>query len=747
MSEKLLSPTSKNRVRPNLLKSPSTQYQSSISKSSLQTIRSPTAKILQTSQSQSIVQSNSINQDQSDLVKTQLRDLYLQIQTLNEKKQKYLNQHKEKYLKQQQTEKLITDELNQIQEKFKDLDIRYQAQFTKLSKDKNRLQDDIGQLEKENFDLKELNHEFTDKTQQIDQLIRGLICTRDQNGNFKHKIRQIEENTQKIQQIDSHLQELELIKKLQVEQDMMIHEDIRGNALRITRINEEIQWKKEKVQKLEKINTKKPVVLVEIQTEKQLIDELYKQIEFYETNHIFNLETECRTLGALIENQDQILLENLNSKESLLQKLRDLYKYSEHPEDQDLVKIQKLKINKAHFDFKITETQEKMQTNLRIIQEKVQLINSISKQMNSLTDLKKMEVFKLSERQMQLNSFMGQLEEKVKPSIEKLNQKIKDISIVIDQKRITLITLQQLMNKNNSKCDYQQISQVNDVMSLETYKQFMEDETLDLQKGQCETNIEDKTLTLECLTSKFTSKRGSQPYSHDPAIFNGDNKKENNQNQNESLVKSIIIPNNPNIMSKIMPLINGMEVYKKTFDTKLLTSVTQQQKYNMIADNKRLTPELIGYSIRIMKISKSKKGIALDFINPLDDLKKVDLSINLKKSRLVIPKETQDAVKLLRNEKEPLRIIQEQCQSVFDSTSIDGLKRENTFIRDQRNDYEGKCKKVDFFSFAFVYDHKETDICISNAGGHYNFILIREALEALLKINAKDEQKIKQSLK
>jgi len=64
-------------------------------------------------------------------------------------------------------------------------------------------------------------------------------------------------------------------------------------------------------------------------------------------------------------------------------------------------------------------------------------------------------------------------------------------------------------------------------------------------------------------------------------------------------------------------------------------------------------------------------------------------------------------------------------------------------LREERNQYEDKCKGVEFFSFALVYDHKETDICISNTSGHYNFILIRDALQALIGKSNKENKKMK----
>lgn len=70
----------------------------------------------------------------------------------------------------------------------------------------------------------------------------------------------------------------------------------------------------------------------------------------------------------------------------------------------------------------------------------------------------------------------------------------------------------------------------------------------------------------------------------------------------------------------------------------------------MISENKRITPELLGYSSRVMILNQKNKHI-LEFFNPNDELKKVELSINLLKARLVIPKETQDAIKLIRLEK------------------------------------------------------------------------------------------------
>ena len=70
----------------------------------------------------------------------------------------------------------------------------------------------------------------------------------------------------------------------------------------------------------------------------------------------------------------------------------------------------------------------------------------------------------------------------------------------------------------------------------------------------------------------------------------------------------------------------------------------------MISENKRITPELLGYSSRVMILNQKNKHI-LEFFNPNDELKKVELSINLLKARLVIPKETQDAIKLIRHEK------------------------------------------------------------------------------------------------
>ena len=59
----------------------------------------------------------------------------------------------------------------------------------------------------------------------------------------------------------------------------------------------------------------------------------------------------------------------------------------------------------------------------------------------------------------------------------------------------------------------------------------------------------------------------------------------------------------------------------------------------MISENKRLTPELLGYSSRVMYLNIKNKNI-LEFINPSDELKKVDFTINLKKTRLIIPRET-----------------------------------------------------------------------------------------------------------
>jgi len=57
----------------------------------------------------------------------------------------------------------------------------------------------------------------------------------------------------------------------------------------------------------------------------------------------------------------------------------------------------------------------------------------------------------------------------------------------------------------------------------------------------------------------------------------------------------------------------------------------------MISENKRLTPELLGYSSRVMHLNIKNNHI-LEFINPNDELKKVDFTINLKNTRLVIPR-------------------------------------------------------------------------------------------------------------
>jgi hypothetical protein len=61
--------------------------------------------------------------------------------------------------------------------------------------------------------------------------------------------------------------------------------------------------------------------------------------------------------------------------------------------------------------------------------------------------------------------------------------------------------------------------------------------------------------------------------------------------------------NNPDVSFNLKLLYDqGIEIYKKQFDTKLL-SKNRQQKYNILSDNKRATPDVLGYQLRVARLS------------------------------------------------------------------------------------------------------------------------------------------------
>lgn len=66
-----------------------------------------------------------------------------------------------------------------------------------------------------------------------------------------------------------------------------------------------------------------------------------------------------------------------------------------------------------------------------------------------------------------------------------------------------------------------------------------------------------------------------------------------------------------------------------------------------------------------------------------------------------------------------------------------GLKKENSYVREQKSIYNEQCKQIEFYSLLLVYEEKEIDILVSNAGGHFNFLIVKDAIETLMKMNTK----------
>lgn len=43
-----------------------------------------------------------------------------------------------------------------------------------------------------------------------------------------------------------------------------------------------------------------------------------------------------------------------------------------------------------------------------------------------------------------------------------------------------------------------------------------------------------------------------------------------------------------------------------------------------------------------------------------------------------------------------------------------------------------------YFGLSLVYEEKECDILIQNAGGHFNFVMVKEAINSLITASKKD---------
>lgn len=49
---------------------------------------------------------------------------------------------------------------------------------------------------------------------------------------------------------------------------------------------------------------------------------------------------------------------------------------------------------------------------------------------------------------------------------------------------------------------------------------------------------------------------------------------------------------------KLKPFLEGIDVYKKSFDTHFITNVKTQVRFNPLNENKRISPMNEGYSMR-----------------------------------------------------------------------------------------------------------------------------------------------------
>eukprot|EP00347_Sterkiella_histriomuscorum_P003010 403365943 len=720
---------------------------------------------------------NIYDEQQVEDVKHQIKAIYEEIQKLSDKRDKYIEKYKQKSIKASQTDNLIKSELQLIDENFKKAEVKHQAKVSKLETQKLQKVEEIQQSINEIEKLELLRQDFINKAQQLEQLMREILSQKDIEGNFIYKNRQIEDDNSSLETIDQQINQIEKSKELIIEHDMMTYEDVSSQFYRVQNLQETVEWKQRKVKGLEdkiiKGNGSQNVIQKlksDLEQEMQLITQLQQQINSFQQNEIPHLNQQYDFIGRMIESQDQTMLQLLNQKELLLNRLRGLYKQNDIEQsqpsnnvDEDIRRVSLLNVNKQQFLFKVTETEVKIQA----IKEKTEELYAenllIDQQKEHVSDEYKQELFQITEKQMQLYKFKEQFESKIKPSLVKMDSKINKVGEIILSKKNELLQIQRQLNTGMQRKDYQMISSLSQLQLNGTCNQYINEEVLNKDEMTME-QIQQAELNLLENIAKFQTQRPSNDYIHQSSIHQFDRQaeqteistpfKELHQNQVSLSLRPqsrLTAFNNPDFLYRIKPLLQGVEIYKKTFNTKLLTSLSAPQRYNILTDNKRVTPELVGYQLRMIKLQQDDI-MKLEFINAHEPnhINESDV-IDLQKTRLVVPKDTLDSLKEQRKDKNPVHQVQEKYFTAFDrsicSQDSQNLRKENTFIREQKLQYNEKCKHVQYFSLMLVYDDKEVDVLVSNAGGHYNFMIVKDAIESLIQSKKGQINKLQKEIK
>jgi len=85
-------------------------------------------------------------------------------------------------------------------------------------------------------------------------------------------------------------------------------------------------------------------------------------------------------------------------------------------------------------------------------------------------------------------------------------------------------------------------------------------------------------------------------------------------------------------------------VYRKVFDTKLISTSTQQQRFQILSTNNKKSPDLCGYALRKVKVTQNNLK-ALEIINPTEP-NRPELTLNIASIKIDIPKETMDSMRV-----------------------------------------------------------------------------------------------------